>query len=1022
MGFLSHITSWLHERFESRTLHIVGILLIALTLPLTVFLAMQTQQLRQRASESEFVRFTDASGIPLPGKITDPNVYLYIKLPSDWTVSATQSNVAPKNKRPFAVFAQEGECDLAALGSTTKCQQTVYDTCGGYFCASDGQAHFKCHDNEFPLCEGEYICDPQTASACGVKTPTPTPTRAPTPTPQTQTPVKPVTQSASCTSLNLSPSQVQRGQTIDLTTTYNGNPSRIKIFVADNSNTGITDVNRVGSWTEAVSDSVSGGGVKTMRMATEQFADGAHLVTAQLLDGNGNVLDEKRCNTTLTIGSSASAPNQPSSTDTPTQSPEGPTTPPQKILKSLTIENKDTDGSSKGDDPRTITANFGEVLNKPIYWKLNGLKSDQNESTRNIQVTLSDGTMSFPITTTITLAKTISTPAQGLPLIGGQDLQNTSVQELTNRLNKANTSYNQKGLLSTGILSTTIEEVTAVAQVRKEKLLEELEDNPQAFLEHANLYSQRAEFPQEVQSYIEREARVEGEAQVVVIEDYDNKRSDLTYGVASDSEIFSLHPVDENSLVDLTTGSRVVASGVALDSSLATPRNGLSITGRRVFPDRPQVLKIGATVVNFADDPSPPQFSTEDIRRLMFGGSNSLSDYFRANSYGNLTVTGDILGHATINKERGKCEKSDYWGWVKAADQALINKGIDINQYYSLVYFFTPQLTSCRWYGLATLGKGSLPARVWVNHSLNLSVTSQEVAHNLGIDHSNLWDCRVDDEQGSEDCRSSEYGETLTPMGYVNLNTYHMNGPHKHALGFLDDRRIRTVTLTGDSPLVVKIAPLEKIDESLPSILRITNQVTGDFYYVEYKQQLDYDEKLPQPIFSGILIHTWTGIISQKTNLIHPTTKGSVETAALFDGEAFHDPLNRVTIKQLSHDESGATLELSRRYAPPLVRGDISGDGIVDEEDRRILLGQLGARGNNLLGDLDKDGSVGGYDTLILQENFRRRTVPSDAVFQAIARCLNKRVADDPSCAEADLTGDGVVVDIYDYNKYLESR
>lgn len=76
MGFIDNIIRYLHERFDRQTIGLLATLLIALTLPLTIFLAMQTQLLRQRAAESNVVTFTDVSGNPLPDKVSDPNLYL----------------------------------------------------------------------------------------------------------------------------------------------------------------------------------------------------------------------------------------------------------------------------------------------------------------------------------------------------------------------------------------------------------------------------------------------------------------------------------------------------------------------------------------------------------------------------------------------------------------------------------------------------------------------------------------------------------------------------------------------------------------------------------------------------------------------------------------------------------------------------------------------------------------------------------------------------------------------------------
>lgn len=74
------------------------------------------------------------------------------------------------------------------------------------------------------------------------------------------------------------------------------------------------------------------------------------------------------------------------------------------VLKTLTIENKDTDGSSGGNMPLIITSSFHNYLDKPIKWRLNDLAQGQDSASRNIQVSLTDTNMTTTIlSATITL-------------------------------------------------------------------------------------------------------------------------------------------------------------------------------------------------------------------------------------------------------------------------------------------------------------------------------------------------------------------------------------------------------------------------------------------------------------------------------------------------------------------------------------------------------------------------------------------------------------------------------------------
>lgn len=71
----------------------IGIIAIAIILPLTVGVALTIQNLSQHASQGVGVEIVDKDGIPI-STTTDPNVFLKISLPREWVIvpSSPQSN------------------------------------------------------------------------------------------------------------------------------------------------------------------------------------------------------------------------------------------------------------------------------------------------------------------------------------------------------------------------------------------------------------------------------------------------------------------------------------------------------------------------------------------------------------------------------------------------------------------------------------------------------------------------------------------------------------------------------------------------------------------------------------------------------------------------------------------------------------------------------------------------------------------------------------------------------------------
>jgi hypothetical protein len=99
-----------------------------------------------------------------------------------------------------------------------------------------------------------------------------------------------------------------------------------------------------------------------------------------------------------------------------------------------------------------------------------------------------------------------------------------------------------------------------------------------------------------------------------------------------------------------------------------------------------------------------------------------------------------------------------------------------------------------------------------------------------------------------------------------------------------------------------KLAPLE-IDPATvasdPQILKFYKRDTNEYYYFSYRQPLGYDSTLASQFVSGISVHRYAGGVIQ-TYLL----------GVLTDGGSFTDVTNGINVTQLSHDSTGANVQV----------------------------------------------------------------------------------------------------------------
>lgn len=320
----------------------------------------------------------------------------------------------------------------------------------------------------------------------------------------------------------------------------------------------------------------------------------------------------------------------------------------------------------------------------------------------------------------------------------------------------------------------------------------------------------------------------------------------------------------------------------------------------------PSAKKLAVLLVKFADtDPEP--YTITQVQQVMFSNPDSVANYFSEESYGQLTMTGDVFGYFTISTNLAACDYTDIGNKARAA---AASAGIDLNQ-YTQVQYLTNYISSCGWAGLAYVpGRDS-----WINQYLGLRVPSHELSHNLGVHHASTMSCttsgvRVAISANSADCSSSEYGDPFSTMG--SANTRHTHNQQLASLTWLAGGSLATASTSGN----YQLASADASSAAAPRAVRVPRGTTGTWFYLELRSPTGtyFDNFAPtDPAVTGVSIrlsYDWGTIIQSQLLDTTPATP-SYGDAPLQVGQSFYDPLSGVTITTVSVTNGVATVNVS---------------------------------------------------------------------------------------------------------------
>lgn len=289
-------------------------------------------------------------------------------------------------------------------------------------------------------------------------------------------------------------------------------------------------------------------------------------------------------------------------------------------------------------------------------------------------------------------------------------------------------------------------------------------------------------------------------------------------------------------------------------------------------------------LINFTD--APLECFAAAVQQLMFGAGPSVAGLYEETSFGNVWLTGDVVGPYTINYySGGGC---DYSGWAAAAEAAAIAQGVSLGDYNRRIYVL-PNANTCSWAGLGTVGGN--PSKSWIAYCHLPDVYAHELGHNLTLHHAST---DLDNNGVTDD----EYGDLSDFMGYGGVGYRQLNSAHKAQLGWLPAEKLLQVTGSG----VFQLAPLA-VDPSttpLPQTLVVTVPGSDYSYYLSYRRPLGYDADLYTSYANRLNIHRSRGGVTQSRFI-----------RALTDGASFTDAAAGLVVTQLSHADGAVTIQIS---------------------------------------------------------------------------------------------------------------
>ncbi len=450
-------------------------------------------------------------------------------------------------------------------------------------------------------------------------------------------------------------------------------------------------------------------------------------------------------------------------------------------------------------------------------------------------------------------------------------------------------------------------QLVTIATLRKNEMLKVVESDPRQVLQNVLSESVVRELPQEVLSVVEKEVELEGILENVHLDQFADRESQTELFLINHSVRYKLIMTNK---LEYPTGSKIKVRGILIDHYLVSESDTPTTRFEVSVSETPHITTAGefktlVMLVDFHNIIGNYPVTKAQVSDLVFSDGFTVSSYYQETSFGEVFFTGEVIDWFDIPYDNTDCY-TNYWVWSEAADEQATSQGYDLGAYQRRVYVFS-RGDGCPG-GIGEIG-GS-PSRSWIFYNQDHpGIYTHEQGHNFGLHHANYLDCGDQAIADYQNCANIESGDSYDVLGSAYF-MYQFNGPHKAGVGWVPESRVIAATQNG----VYTIGYLEEATSSA-QLITLEKKDTGEFYYISYRKPKGFDGTLPTLLVKGASIHIWNGDPYTQTKFVntHPRMYGE---EALKDGEVFFDPINQVSIKQVSHNAISVTVEINTTAVP----------------------------------------------------------------------------------------------------------
>lgn len=439
-------------------------------------------------------------------------------------------------------------------------------------------------------------------------------------------------------------------------------------------------------------------------------------------------------------------------------------------------------------------------------------------------------------------------------------------------------------------------------------------------------------------------------------DDFKNNKSADFYLIISGSQHYYVYSSKINK--DIASGSQVTVKGIVKGKELAVNNSSDVTVTHLATINQPQTSSqtpvqtrsknVAIFIITVKKDcttdcPILPTTITQDhVNQAFFTDPKSVSNYYKADSYNQFNLSGNIIGSYTVTDNSNSC---DFSAWSQSASQAAINAGKDLSNYQYKLFFVNQGTHYCPWGGMA--GSVQSPygdAFVFDTYenadpvlfsrmlSGHIYTAAHEIGHLLGWSHAKQHQCV--DTSGklvpiSNNCTDDEYGDRFDVMGGGIAGSLDQktrmplsNCIHKYQMGWIPFNKIQDIKASGTYTL--STIDLDPRDASYPVIARIHRGGAYPYYFLEYRSPLNKFDS-PDPITpeygktGGLFIRLEADFApnpayqTKYSGLIHvrPIDQDIYLSAALIPGLAFYDPDAKIKIKTISYTKKEITFKVN---------------------------------------------------------------------------------------------------------------